>query len=630
MNINISNLANREKHFGYIVKGALVTGLKSGATATVTNMDLMSDNWGDLLGTFFIRDANEVPEPPVLFFSGTKTFRLSAAPPGTVRLPGSSALASDATGTYTATGVIQTLKTTTVNVRNPPPPAARPNEIVTSVSVKTRVETDLIEAERRPPQVVEAPYRDPIAQSFRADETGMFLTSIDVYFGRKDPKRKLFVELRTVELGTPTNILVQDYAQVSVSPEDIEVSNDASMVTNIRFPSPIYLEGGKEYAVVFLCPSSDQYEMWCATMNKKTVKTSNLPDVETVVHAKQYTGGSLFKSQNGTIWTPSQDQDLTFQLYKAEFKTSGSVTFFNSPIEAGSENVQKLSDNPIRTLPRKLKVPVTNLSLADAPVGRKLSTGAVSDAEDASITGIVEQVAAPLVTSNTPVIVSGGTGYTFTGVTGAGTANSVPLKSIEGDGTTTASITVDNSGKVTSITNLNAGSRFVVGDVITINNDAPMVTSGAGARFSVKEISESLDTVYLTDVQGATFKQGDAIIDYGANNDTRQLASNSAVVATDSEVVSDLNTGNVIEIIQPNHAHHANNNVVRLEDIKPDSIVTQTTGNLAAGAAKVSVASTAPFINYAGISTDRGEALIGTEIVEYIVGTGELSLSARG
>ena len=644
LNINISNLANREKHSGYIVKGALVTGETSGATATVTNMDLMSDNWGDLLGTFFIRDANDVPEPPVLFYSGTKTFRLSAAPPGTVTLPGSTALASDAAGTYTATGVIQTLKTTTVNVRNPPPPPPRPNEIVTSVSVKRRSETELIEADERELELrrrgtsvrsfqgirIEAPYRDPLAQSFRADETGMFLTSVDVYFARKDPKRKLFVELRDVELGLPTKYLVQDYAQVSVSPEDILVSDDASAVTNIRFPSPIYLEGGKEYALVFLCPSSDLYEMWCATMNEPTVKTSNLPDVETVIHAKQYTGGSLFKSQNGTIWTPSQEQDLTFQLYKAEFTTSGSVTFFNSPIEAGSENVQKLSDNPIRTLPRKLKVPVTNLSLTDAPVGRKLSTGAVSDAEDASITGIVEQVAAPLVTSNTPVIVSGGTGYTFTGVTGAGTANSVPLKSIEGDGTTTASITVDSAGKVTSITNLNAGSRFVVGDVITIDNDAAMVTSGAGARFSVKEISETLDTVYLTDVQGATFKQGDAIIHYGTNNDTRQLASNSAVVATDSEVVSDLYTGNVLEIIQPNHAHHANNNVVRLEDIKPDSIVTQTTGNLTAGATKVSVASTSPFINYAGISSDRGEALIGTEIVEYIVGTGELSLSARG
>ena len=49
-----------------------------------------------------------------------------------------------------------------------------------------------------------------------------------------------------------------------------------------------------------------------------------------VLHTKQYTGGSLFKSQNGTIWTASQYQDLTFQLYQAEFEGSGTVTFYNS------------------------------------------------------------------------------------------------------------------------------------------------------------------------------------------------------------------------------------------------------------------------------------------------------------
>ena len=43
-----------------------------------------------------------------------------------------------------------------------------------------------------------------------------------------------------------------------------------------------------------------------AAMGQKTVGTTNLPDVENVVVSKQYIGGSLFKSQNGTIWTASQ------------------------------------------------------------------------------------------------------------------------------------------------------------------------------------------------------------------------------------------------------------------------------------------------------------------------------------
>ena len=70
-----------------------------------------------------------------------------------------------------------------------------------------------------------------------------------------------------------------------------------------------------------------------ATMGQKTVRTTNLPDVQNVVVSKQYIGGSLFKSQNGTIWTPSQYQDLTFKLRKASFVESGTTTFYNTPIE---------------------------------------------------------------------------------------------------------------------------------------------------------------------------------------------------------------------------------------------------------------------------------------------------------
>ena len=106
LNIDIIALANDESYSGYVVKGAKIVGEQSGACATVSNVDLISDNWGDILGTFFLRDANQNPQPPVLFYAGTKTFKVTAAPAGTKVLPGSTALASDATATYTATGTI--------------------------------------------------------------------------------------------------------------------------------------------------------------------------------------------------------------------------------------------------------------------------------------------------------------------------------------------------------------------------------------------------------------------------------------------------------------------------------------------------------------------------------------------
>ena len=306
LNIDVTALGTLEEYFGYAVKGAQIVGETSGAVASVTSIDLFSDNWGDLIGAFFFRNANATPEPPVVFRSGTKTFRVTAAAEGVIPVQGSTALASDASGTFTGTGTIITQENFNVAVRNPPAPAQRANEVTVSVNTTNRTDREFFYAG----------HRDPLAQSFTVDETGAFLTSFDVYFASKDPQAKLFVELRHVELGTPTNLLVQDYTQLALNPSQINVSDDASVATTIQFSSPVYLEPKKEYAIVFLSPASDKYEMWVATMGQKTVKTTNLPDVENVVVSKQYIGGSLFKSQNGTIWTASQYQDLTFKLRK--------------------------------------------------------------------------------------------------------------------------------------------------------------------------------------------------------------------------------------------------------------------------------------------------------------------------
>ena len=93
------------------------------------------------------------------------------------------------------------------------------------------------------------------------NETGAFLTSFDVYFASKDENAKLFVELRTVQLGTPTEQLVENFAEIALNPDEINVSDDASVPTTIKFDSPIHLPPGEEFAIVFLCPSSDKYTM---------------------------------------------------------------------------------------------------------------------------------------------------------------------------------------------------------------------------------------------------------------------------------------------------------------------------------------------------------------------------------
>ena len=624
LNIDVSSLASEEEYYGYAVKGAMVIGETSGAVAKITSIDLISDNWGDIIGSFFFRDANTTPKPPVTFRTGAKTFRVTAAAEGAVQLTGSTALASDASGVFTGTGVIVTQTNNNVQVRNPAAPPQRAN----SFTEKTQTITSIVDT-----KFVKAPHRDPLAQSFRVDETGAFLTSFDVYFASKDPNAKVFVELRHMELGTPTEFLVQNYTQVALNPNQVNVSDDASVPTTISFPSPVYLEPDKEYAIVFLSPASDLYEMWVARMGEKTVKTTLLPEVEDVVVSKQYIGGSLFKSQNGTIWTPSQYEDLTFKLRKASFVESGTATFYNTPVTPGNLNSQKLSDNPIRSLPRKIKLGITGTDCVNANlgIGDKITMADASNTivdgvnsnDDNSITGIIEGQGSAIGSSTSTSLVSRGSGYP---VTGAPIAD-VPLKSLTGSGTgAVASITVATingvPGAINAITLSTLGTGYQVGDVLTIDNaNDSDITSGAGFKCTVSAINTQFDTLFLTNVQGSEFTVNRKLVKYTNGNTTpKSLITNSQV--TSSTVNGELYTGDVLEVTQYNHAHHGVNNKVLVKNVKPDTLKVQTTSTIASDSTEVEIVDSTPFTSFNGITTTTGSALIGSELVTYTIPAG--------
>ena len=626
-NVDCIGLAHKEKYFGYVVKGAKLTGKTSGAVASVTNVNLLSDNWGDVIGSFFFRNANQTPKPPTLFTSGTKTFKITSQADGTIPLPSDIPLASSCTGTFLGTGTVLTQTNNIVQVRNPPRPPEKENEIVvttrdevTSRTTATRRGGRRRRRRGRRRGGRRGGGRDPLAQSFRVNETGAFLTSFDVYFASKDPNAKLTVQLRFVELGTPTERLVQDYAEIVVSPDYINVSDDASVPTTLKFQSPIFLPPDEEFALVFLAPSSDKFTMWCSTMGEKSVKSANLPDVQNVVVSKQYLGGSLFKSQNGTIWTASQNQDLTFKLRKAKFVDSGTVRFYNSPIEPGNFNTQLLVHNPIRSLPRKLRVAIDGSgtrTVANLPIGRKVSTGAASDSEDVSVTGVIEGHGGSIVGAGD--LISGGVGYSFSSLT------AVPTVPLTGSGTgCTVNLTVVNES-VTAVAINGVGSGYQIGDVLTVDNSNAQVIRGAGLKFVVKNISTTFDTLFLTDVQGDKFPNNEALVEYGTNNDTRAVISNVAVNG-DSVQNGELFSGKVLEVLQINHAHHGANNKVEIKDVKPDTLLVPITEAMTAESTSVSIGNTAPFSKFAGITATTGQALIENEIVQYTVGTDVLSL----
>jgi len=589
------------EQFGYITEGCKVVGKTSSAVAQITKSELISDNFGDIIGAWYFRDPLANPKPTKLVKTGTKTFKITAVPPGTVVLPGSSKFASSSEGTFSGSGVITLQETTKVRLRNPPKPADKP----TSVKVQTQ-----------------AVHRDPLAQTFTTDSDGAYLTSVDAFFASKDDNAKVFVELRTVELGTPTNLLVQDYATVELNPSNINIPEDPNkpVATNIKFPSPIYLEPNTEYALVYLAPASDLYEMYVATMGQKTLDTSSLPDVENVIVAKQYIGGSLFKSQNGTIWTPSQYQDMTFKLYKAKFVSSGTVSFYNTPILPGGNNADNLINNPISTYPRKVSLEVSNTTgINTFTPGVKIGQ---TPANPTSITGIIEAAGKSLSGAGLS-ITSPGIGYSN------GTHTGVNLISLDGNGSGASATISVVSNKIVSITATSFGKGYISGERLGIvTSSITGSQKGTGAIIGITNLgSVDIDTLYLTAVSDTKFDSGQTLVYYdGATRETT-----TATVSADSTTLSPLYEGNVFKLTQYNHAHHSQNNKIKIVDVAPSRESSTLSQDVGLNDTVISIANTTPFARFEGITTSAGYALIESEVVSYnSIGSGTITISGRG
>ena len=130
----------------------------------------------------------------------------------------------------------------------------------------------------------------------------------------KDDTVPVKFEIRTTQLGTPTTTILP-YAEIYKDPKDVFISEDASVATTFVFKSPVYLEPETEYAIV-LKSDVTNYKVWIARMGEADIRTTDSEEGQVLV-SHQPTLGSLFRSQNSSVWTPSQYEDLKYDLYRA-------------------------------------------------------------------------------------------------------------------------------------------------------------------------------------------------------------------------------------------------------------------------------------------------------------------------
>jgi hypothetical protein len=604
-------------YYGFVTTGTKLVGQTSGAVAYIARVRLVSDIYGDLQGCFFLDDPNIDPKPPVRISTGTKTYKLTNSPTNAPQFPGSKEISSAETS-YEATGLLRTVQnetsTTTTN-------------LVTITNTTTITRTNRTTTLER---------YDPLAQSFEvgrtaqspqnsninpiADRNGVYLTAVDIYFKKVDSGNSpVTIEVRTMELGTPT--LTRIGEAVTLRPDDTlpngrklkeNISEDASLATTVVFPYPIFLAPDDEYAIVLLAPESVGYEVFIAEMNKKSLNkellsASGFSQEESATYSKQFAIGSLFKSQNGSIWTADQNQDLKFKLYKAEFKPTGTVFFYNPPLSTTTTNsfFGKLPSNPIVVYPRKLKIGITTTSTANSiftnlNIGRK-----VSESVKTYNYGFIEGLGGP---AGTVGIVTGGINYSNT--TGAQTFN------ISGNGSGLLLNITTNSGTITSVTANTSGSGYKVGDVVGILTSSVSGNTGNGAVITISAVS-NYDTIYLTNVQGQTFTTS-ATLQYFDNAGARTGISSLSILS--STTLSEIYQGNIMKVSHFGHNMYSSANRVSITGVESDLPLQPLVSEFNANSQQVSIASTIGFDSFEGVpvsASNPGYIKIGSEIISY-------------
>ncbi|AOV62054.1 virulence-associated structural protein [Synechococcus phage S-CAM7] len=622
LNVDIQSLSNLsdERYFGLIGPGLRLVGDQSGAIAVITDQRLVSDVSGDLFGSIYFRDPYTDPAPNFRLRTGIRTFRLSSSPTNELPQLGETII-SFAEASFTSGGTIQNRRTESVNIRElpPPPPPIIIDRTVTNNfttvidrTVTVRPQTNITQITNIT-QRIRRRRRDPLAQTFFVDGTGAFLTGLDIYMKTKSEVDNLTIQIRRTELEIPLSSPIQDFAEVILTPNEVIVSDDATLPTPITFPSPIYLEPNVTYAVVLLAPTTDDYTAWIARMGENNITTPEGAASGAAVISQQYLGGSLFKSQNGSLWTPSQFEDLKFTLYKAQFVDTGTV-FLNNPSIFETTDLDR---NPIQTLPRKLTVFVEPTTYA-FETGEKLASTASGVNNIARVVGEVEFVGAGVTLSS---VTEGGIGYLD------GSYSSVELTPINTNGINVLADVTITGGQVGIVSITSSGSGYRVGDTLGITTSL-VGGSGGDAVVTVDSVGDT-DTVFLTNVIGEKINITDSLNSYDEVGNV--LTAIGTTISAESEVTDPMNTGSVFVLDLAAHGMMADNNIVRINGCLPDTLGTDLVEGIDISSNQITVVSPELFSTFEGISSSIGYLLVGGEIMEYTDnGDGTLGITSRG
>ena len=609
LNVDTRSLSEQPQgnFFGFVQTGMTFVGKTSGAQAVLNDVRLISDISSTLIGSLFIPDPNNVNFPK--FEAGTKTFTLISDPDNNIDL--ASTVCED---NFTSSGTLETIQESIISIRNASVEQKiefQERNVEQSLGTEL-VGSNVISTVQRTQTIVT--WYDPLAQSFLVeDETGCFLTSCDVFFRTVDDgSTPIVFQLRSMDNGIPTTKVLPG-SEVVLDPSEISISSDGSVATNIQFKAPVYVEGGKEYALS-LASNSTKYTVYISRVGEPDLLT------DAFISNQPYLG-SLFKSQNNTTWEPSQWEDLKFTLYRADFIESGSVEFYNPELSQGNGQIAKLLPDSISMVSKSIRVGLgTTVADSGYVIGNTFFQGDTNATGD--LVGTAGAAEGDLGISNAGLGYTPADGsYTFTGVN---------LVTLTGSGRgATAEISILNGSVVASgATITSGGSGYVVGDVLgisTIGNSS----IGRDSKLTVTGIGHTSELI-LDNVQGNFVVGGGKSMNYFNSVGVAQTLNNDLPGAPGGDVqissIITINDGLHMDVSHKNHGMYFTGNQVILSgaksDIKPTTISVAYPADSTSGITVNAASTFSSFENVGVGTTNVGLLLIGDEVIEYTNVTG--------
>ena len=161
---------------------------------------------------------------------------------------------------------------------------------------------------------------DPISQTFMVEknmtnDSVMFVNRLNLYFTAKDSQKGVTIQIRETDNGYPsTKVLPFGSIHLNASQVVTVGSNSASPnPCPVIFPVPVTLRAGVEYCFVII-PDGNSPNYRVAV--SKSGLVNHITKKQIVADEST---GTLFTATNNRAWTPHQDENIKYDLFKAQF-----------------------------------------------------------------------------------------------------------------------------------------------------------------------------------------------------------------------------------------------------------------------------------------------------------------------